>query len=157
VYWIIWLGILILCLVVQTVWGDILTIGEIKPDFLIVIIIFFAFRHSAYESGILGFIAGILQDSLSGVTLGVNAFTKLIVGLLASTIKKIYAENLITILMAIFVFTIIHSLLFFAIQSIFVITLGIPTMKRIPLIALYNTIIGILIYPITRKVKRGEK
>lgn len=156
-YWTIWLGILILCLVIQTVWGNILTIFEIKPDFLIVLIIFFAFRHSASQAGIIGFIAGILQDSLSGVTLGVNAFTKLIIGLIASSIKKVYAENLITISLSIFVFTIIHSLLFFAIQSIFVITIGIPTMNRILLIALYNAILGILIYPITRKVKRGEE
>lgn len=155
-YWIIWLGIVILCLVIQTVYGDILTIGNIKPDFLIVILIYFAFRHSASESGIMGFIAGILQDSLSGGALGVNTFTKLIIGLIASTIKKVYAENLITIPLSIFVFTIIHSLLFFGVQFIFVKTLELPTLNMILLLSLYNTVIGIVIFPLVRKVKTGE-
>jgi rod shape-determining protein MreD len=156
VYWIIWLGIVILCLVVQTVCGNILIIGGIKPDFLLIILIFFAFKHSAFESGIIGFIAGILQDSLSGITLGINAFTKLIIGLIASTIKKVYAENLISILLSIFVFTIIQSLLIFALQAIFVISLNISTMNRVLLIALYNTIVGLIIFPITRRIKIGE-
>lgn len=155
-YWVIWLGIVILCLVIQTVCGDILIIGGIKPDFLLIIIIFFAFKHSAFESVIIGFIGGILQDSLSGVPLGTNAFTKLIIGLIASGIKKVYPENLISMLLSIFVFTIIQSLLIFALQSIFVISLGISTMNRVLLIALYNTIIGLLIFRIVRKVKLGE-
>ncbi len=155
-YWVIWLGIVILCLVIQTVWCNILTIWGIKPDFLLVIIIFFSFKHPPFESGIIGFIAGILQDSLSGVTLGTNTVTKLIIGLIASIIKKVYAENLISILLSIFVFTLVQSLLIFALQSIFVISLGIPTMDRFLLMALYNTFIGILIFPITRKVKTGE-
>lgn len=156
-YWIIWLGIVILCLVVQTVYANILTIGGIKPDFLIVIIVYFSFRHSAAESGIIGFIAGILQDSLSECTLGVNAFTKSIIGLIASPIKKVYAENLIIIPLSIFVFTLIHSLLFFAVQSILVITIGIPTMNKILLLSLYNTVIGTLIFPLTRRIKTGEE
>lgn len=156
-YWIIWLGTVILCLVLQTVYADILTIGGIKPDSLIVIIVYFSFRHSTAESGIIGFIAGILQDSLSGGTfLGVNAFTKLMIGLIASTIKKVYAENLIIIPLSIFVFTIIHSLLFFAVQSIFVKTLEIPTMHKILLLSLYNSVIGLVVFPLTRRIKTGE-
>lgn len=153
-YWVIWLGIIILCLVVQTVCGNILTIFEIKPDFLLVIIIIFAFRHSSFESGTIGFIAGILQDSLSDITFGTNGLTKLIIGLMASTIKKVYAENLISILLSIFVFTLVHSLLVFALLSR---SLGISTMNRILLIALYNTIVGLLIFPIIRKTTAGEE
>ncbi|MEW6096349.1 MAG: rod shape-determining protein MreD [bacterium] len=157
-YWAIWVGIVILCLVLQTVYGNIVTICGIKPDFLLVIIIFFAFRRSTFESGIIGFIAGILQDSLSGDILGINAFTKLIMGLIASTIKKMYAENLISILLSIFVLTLVQSLLIFALQSIFVKSVvEISTMNRILLIALYNTVIGILVFPIFHNAKRGEE
>lgn len=156
-YWVIWIGIVILCLVIQTVYGDILTIGGIKPDFLLVIIIFFAFRYSAFEAGIMGFIAGILQDSLSGLILGTNAFTKLIIGLIVSSIKKVYAENLISIIITIFVFTFLQSLLIFALQSIFVRPLEIST-NKIFLVALYNIAIGILFFPIFCKIKIiGEK
>lgn len=149
-YWVIWLGIIILSLVVQTVWGDILTIREIKPDLLLVIIIIFSFRHSTFESGLIGFIAGILQDSASGINFGINAFTKLIIGLITSNIKKVYAENLISISLSIFVWTLIQSLLIFALQSI-LITSGISTINRCFFIALYNTLLGIVVFPLIRK------
>lgn len=156
-YWAIWVGIIILCLVIQTVCGGILTICGIKPDLLLVIIIIFSFKHSIFKAGIAGFIAGILQDSLSGISLGTNAFTKLIVGLIASTIKKVYAENLLSILFSIFIFTIIQSLLIFALQSIFLVSSGISTMNRILFMAIYNTIVGLFIYPVISKVKTGEE
>jgi len=157
VYWVIWLGIGILCLVIQTVCSDILTIYGIKPNFLLVIIIFFAFRHSVFESGIMGFVLGILEDSLSGSTFGINGFTKLIIGLVVSTIKKVYTENLISILLSIFVFTVIQSLLIFVLQSICGISVDTPTMNRTILIAIYNTIIGIFIFSIAHKIELGEE
>ncbi|MFH1562112.1 MAG: rod shape-determining protein MreD [Nitrospirota bacterium] len=155
-YWVIWLGIIILSLVVQTVWGDILTVYEIRPDLLFVVIVIFSFKHSTFESGLIGFIAGILQDSSSGINFGINAFTKLIIGLITSNIKKVYAENLISISLSIFVFTLIQSLLIFALQSISIIS-GISTINRCLLVALYNTLLGILIFPLIRKVKTGYK
>ncbi|MDI6735738.1 MAG: rod shape-determining protein MreD [bacterium] len=153
-YWVIWLGIIILSLVVQTVCGNILTVYEIKPDLLLVIIIIFSFKHSTFESGLIGFIAGILQDSSSGINFGINAFTKLIIGLITSNIKKVYAENSISISLSIFVFTLIQSLLIFAFQST-ISMVGISTINRCLFIALYNTLLGILVFPIIRKVKTG--
>ncbi|MEW6618137.1 MAG: rod shape-determining protein MreD [bacterium] len=156
-YWVMWIGIIILCLVGQTVYADVLTICEIKPDLLLIIIIFFAFKHSSFEAGIIGFIAGILQDSLSGINQGINTFTKLIIGLSVSSIKKIHKENLISISLSIFIFTLIQNLLIFAIQSIFIISPGISSLNRVFFIAIYNTILGILIYPIIHKTKSGEE
>lgn len=65
-----------------------------KPDLLLVIMVFLALRGS-YESGTpLAWLLGLLKDVFSGLYLGLNAFTFLIIFLFIKSIAdRLYAES----------------------------------------------------------------
>ncbi len=155
-YWIIWIGIILLCLVLQTIFGNFLTIGRVKPDLLLIIIVFFAFRRERFQSGIFGFICGIAEDSLSGGMLGMNAFAKTIVGIATSIIKQTYAEKFISIMLSLFLFTIIHEILMLILKSIFTpITYNLLIITQTILIeSIYNMVLGGILFLLFNKIKR---
>ena len=65
-----------------------------KPDLLLVIMVFLALRGS-YEAGTpLAWLLGLLKDIFSGMYLGLNAFTFLIIFLLIKSVSdRLYAES----------------------------------------------------------------
>lgn len=149
-YWILWLGLIIFFLVIQTVFADVLSIEGVKPDILLIIIVFFAFKSSYVESGIVGFVSGLLQDGLSGCVSGVNAFSKIIVALLTNLIKRAYPAKLIPIGFSILIGTLINSIL----NSFFNKTTdGLISIKKIIIESLYNILIGSILFPLLSKLK----
>jgi rod shape-determining protein MreD len=154
-YWTIWGGIALLFLVFQTVFGNLLSIGKVKPDLILIVIIFFSFKKNQVESSILSFACGIAQDSLSGGMLGINAFIKTVIGLITSIIKKTYTENPVSIMVSLFLFTILQNFLIFLLKSIFEATSpSFFIMTRIaPFEAIYNMILGVLLFPLFKRIK----
>jgi rod shape-determining protein MreD len=155
-YWIIWIGIILLCLVGQTIFGNFLSIRGVKPDLLLIIVVFFAFRREQLPSGIFGFICGIAEDSLSGGMLGMNAFAKTIIGIATSIIKQTYAEKFISIMLSLFLFTIIHEVLMLILKSIFAsITPDLLIITQTILIeSIYNMVLGGVLFLLFNKIKR---
>ena len=156
-YWIIWIGTILLCLVLQTtIFGNFLDIGGIKPDLLLIVIVFFAFKREQLPSGIFGFICGIAEDSLSGGMLGMNAFAKTIVGIAISIIKQTYAEKFISIMLSLFLFTIIHEVLILILKFIFASTVFDPLIiiQTILIESIYNMVLGGVLFLLCNKIKR---
>ncbi|MDI6781135.1 MAG: rod shape-determining protein MreD [bacterium] len=156
-YWIIWIGTILLCLVLQTtIFGNFLNIGWVKPDLLLIVIVFFAFRREQLQSGIFGFICGIAEDSLSGGMLGMNAFAKTIVGIATAIIKQTYAEKFISIMLSLFLFTIIHEILILILKSIFAsIAPDLLFIAQTILIeSIYNMVLGGILFLLFNKMNR---
>jgi len=158
-YWIIWTGIILLCLVLQTtIIGNFLGIGMAKPDLLLIAIVFFSFRKEQLQSGIFSFICGIVEDSVSGIPdmLGMNAFAKTIIGLIASLIKRTYAENFLSIMLSLFLFTIIQDILVIILKSIFAYKAFalLIIIRTILLGAIYNMVLGGILFLLIGKIKR---
>lgn len=65
-----------------------------KPDLLLIIMVFLALRGS-YEAGTpLAWLLGLLKDIFSGMYLGLNAFTFLIIFLFIKSVSdRLYAES----------------------------------------------------------------
>ncbi|MBU1753727.1 rod shape-determining protein MreD [bacterium] len=156
-YWVSWIGIILLCLVLQTtIFGNFLCIGGIKPDLLLIVIVFFAFRREQLQSGIFGFICGIAEDSLSGGMLGMNAFVKTIIGMVTSIIKQTYAEKFISIMLSIFLFTIVQEVLMLILKSIFATIVPdlLIVVKTIFIESIYNMMLGGVLFLLFNKIKR---
>jgi rod shape-determining protein MreD len=76
-YLILALLIFLLC---QLVVADRIAIGRVAPDFLILVVAFFALHRRAVKGSVFGFVVGLLQDLSNPAFLGLNALTKSILG-----------------------------------------------------------------------------
>lgn len=73
-----------------------LRIGEIAPDFMIMIIVSFALLRGSKEGSIIGLAAGFLNDISFGVVVGPTAIIYAIIGYMCGKFNKnFYRENFI--------------------------------------------------------------
>jgi rod shape-determining protein MreD len=73
------LGVLVF-LLMQVVLADRIAIGPIAPDFLVLVVAFFALYRGAVQGAVFGFAFGFLQDLSNPAFLGLNALVKSILG-----------------------------------------------------------------------------
>jgi len=67
-------------LLMQVVLADRIALGPISPDFMVLVVAFFALYRGAVQAAIFGFAIGFLQDLSNPELLGLNALTKSILG-----------------------------------------------------------------------------
>ena len=72
--------VLVVFFLLQAVFSDALTFGQIGPDFPLLIVAYFAIFRGAIAGSIFGFVAGLFQDLFNPSFLGLNALTKTLVG-----------------------------------------------------------------------------
>jgi rod shape-determining protein MreD len=85
---------ILLFLLMQLVVADRIAIGPVAPDFLILIVAFFALYQGAVRGSVFGFLIGFLQDLTNPGLLGLNALTKSIMGFAVGKVgKKTFPEN----------------------------------------------------------------
>lgn len=92
------LGLILLALFLQiTVLNEIMLLG-VKPDLLLMLVVFYAFLRGPREGGFLGFTAGLMADLAIGRYIGLNALSYLAVGCLVGLLEsKLYKESSIII------------------------------------------------------------
>jgi rod shape-determining protein MreD len=85
-----------LLLVVQSTWLEVISIYGVKPDISLIVIIYIAFKNPGLQGQTVGFASGLLQDSISMSPLGLNAFIKTSVALIANLLSgKFYIDWLL--------------------------------------------------------------
>lgn len=83
-------GIVIFVVVIlaQIFLAEYLDVGSIRPDFLLVLLIYYSARKGRINGILMGFVAGFAQDLTSSLTvLGANALSKSIVGFTTGTLN----------------------------------------------------------------------
>lgn len=80
--------------VLQVVVLPVYVISSFKPDLLLIIMVFLGLRGS-FESGTpLAWLLGLIKDSFSGLYLGLNAFSFLLIFfVIKSTSNRLYADS----------------------------------------------------------------
>lgn len=73
----------LLVMFITTVASNLLSIGGITPDLLVLVIVAFALEKGQLPAIIFGFVTGLLFDLISTDVLGSNALVKLLVGYIA--------------------------------------------------------------------------
>lgn len=85
------LGGLLIC---QTTVMDYLTVYGIKPDLVMLFVVFNGFLLGPKEGAFLGFAGGIIEDLFFGSYIGMNALAKMVTGYLAGICgNRLYKEN----------------------------------------------------------------
>ena len=128
---------------------------QVCPDLVLLIILGVAQQKRPAAGTISGFIGGMFQDNLSGALLGTGAFTKTLIGFLASkSIKKFYHERLLFQFAFAFVFTVFHELIFLSLKQLSEPALSLVKSLQTTVLpaAFYNTLLGPPIFWLVRRV-----
>jgi rod shape-determining protein MreD len=73
-----------------------ISIGAISPDFVLLIVVFFALYRGSIRGAIFGFVVGFLQDLGNPEMLGLNAMTKSMLGfLMGHAGTKTFPDNVL--------------------------------------------------------------
>jgi rod shape-determining protein MreD len=125
-----------------------LSIGEISPDFTLLLCAFIALYRGPVQGSIIGFIIGFIQDLFNPTLLGLNALTKTLVGFACGHVgQKAAPENVIFFAAIFFITALGHDivyLIFFTglhLGRFFVLlfTVAIPS-------AIYTALVGTVIH-----------
>jgi rod shape-determining protein MreD len=85
------------CAVIQTVLLHAATVGGIRPDLFLLLVFLISLRSGADAATLVGLLAGLYQDALSGAPLGLRAFTYSLLGFLVSRLSRdLYTEKPLT-------------------------------------------------------------
>lgn len=88
------LFLLLLSVLLQVSVLPVYLIGSFKPDFLLIIMVFLGLRVSFEAGTALSWLLGLVKDAFSGLYLGLNAFTFLLIFFaIKSTSARLYSDS----------------------------------------------------------------
>ncbi|MGB7605185.1 MAG: rod shape-determining protein MreD [Lutisporaceae bacterium] len=145
--------IVLLNIILEATLFQFLRIADVKPDFIIIMIIAYAILEGGAYSAVIGLASGLLIDILFGRVLGVNAFSYMITGyLFGQAHDNVFRDSILPPALFNFATVIIYQHLYFFLMymtgnllhegfSYMHILLGMIIPQ-----SLYNTILGAIMY-----------
>ncbi|MDH4100723.1 MAG: rod shape-determining protein MreD [Nitrospirota bacterium] len=143
---------------------DLSLMNYIRPDMALVAAYVAGFILAPLPASFLGFIAGALTDILSGAAVGINAFSKMLTGMLAASSKNfLFLNRALAHASMLFVLSSIDGLItsFFLIYFYDGYILTTATLRVVIMQALYTSLVGTIailtVDPFTalaRKIKK---
>ena len=150
-----WAFIFFVVIVVQSSFVQLIAIHDIRPDLLIIILIFYSFQCGQTKATVMGFFVGLVQDILTGGVLGaseralgLSSFTKSVSGFLSGfSSKKDRPRTAKSFIITLLVVTLVHNVLFYSLYTIGegMSSFDLAVYRIIPS-SLYTILIGILLY-----------
>ncbi|ABI68938.1 rod shape-determining protein MreD [Syntrophomonas wolfei] len=119
------------------------------PDLVLVFVVFFALINGARGGTIYGFLCGLLEDLYLGRFIGVNALSKAFTAYLVGHFQdRVFKENILVALIAVFFSTFINSLLVFFLALFTHDTFNVDMNIVVTVIyqSIYNTVLGVPLY-----------
>ncbi|MFH1783971.1 MAG: rod shape-determining protein MreD [bacterium] len=143
--------ILIITVIFQTTLASYLALFGVKPDMLLIIVVYLGFKRGPMFGQMGGFLSGFMEDMFTGNLIGINALSKTIIGNLTGHLKgQLAFENAVTQIVMIAVATACHVLVSFFAQVIF--TSYIPsilaTIRYTVIAFIYNGLLAVLVFAI---------
>ncbi len=143
--------LLFLAFVVDSTWGHEIAIRGIRPDFVLIMLIYGAMGSGAFAGTVLGFSVGLLEDfNGSPENLGLNAMCNTLVaygvGVAGNTL---YRDSLSTLLLTLLTASIVHSAVYWLVftrfqpaESVYLLaTVSLPTILYTITVALFLIIV----------------
>lgn len=97
------IGLIILAMLLQATVFSFLQVAGVKPDLILMLVIFNGFLRGSREGAFLGFLGGLAQDIFTGSYIGLNALTKMAAGYLAGLAEaRFYNESVIIVTLTTF-------------------------------------------------------
>jgi rod shape-determining protein MreD len=106
--------LVILAFLVQTTWIHQVSIFQIQPDLVVLVLVFIALRTGPFEATLLGFAIGLIKDAYAPPDLGLTALAKSIIGFAAGyTHSRIQVDNPQVQVVLIFVAVLVHEIIYY--------------------------------------------
>jgi len=98
-----------------------------KPDFLLLLVIFWSWRRGGREGTVVGFVAGLLMDLFFSPLLGLYSFSFALIGFLIGEVReRVYRENILIFLIVIAAVSLLSRIITSAWLGIFGISSFLP-------------------------------
>jgi len=130
-----------------------------QPNLIVIFVIYLGLKLPHRFAGVAAFCLGLLQDSFSGIYLGLHAFSYLcIYTLLSQLADRLYTDNRALFVLVVFVGTILSALLNLLMLTIFSASQGVYASLLPALIpqALVNALIASLFFGVRLPVEEAR-
>lgn len=147
-YYLVLVALTLLGLVLQATFFTGFTIAGVKPDLVLILVVFNSLFQGHKEGTLAGFFLGLFEDLYLGRFLGMNALAKGLTSLVSGWLAaRTFRENLLVPVLAIFLGTVFNQFVFFVFGNFlgFNWTWGMFLRKSWPM-AVYNTCLVPLMY-----------
>ncbi len=102
----------------DTIFNDLSVAGG-KPDFMLIMVVFFAIFNGPLKGGCLGLAMGFLEDLLAGRFIGVNALCKGIIGwIIGHSERRLYKNNFFVPIVCLIVGTIANAFIYYVLSKL---------------------------------------
>ena len=113
-----WSLIFILGIILQSTLISLLSIEDIKPDLIIILLVIYGLQFGQISTTIAGFGIGLFQDFLISGVIGISSLSKSIAGFIAGTIGKKKRKNSLQLfVLVLFCITLIHDVIFYTLYK----------------------------------------
>ena len=145
--------IFLVVLILQHSFANFMAIYGVKPNFIVIYIVFLSIKFGRLFGCIAGFFMGIIEDSFLTILFGLNAFCKSFVGFIADNVPAgLIGNNLLDIGFLLVLASLVHNFLYNWIYSFGADVSAIFLLFRFALPgALYTALIGMIITAIFPK------
>ena len=91
-----------------------LSVAGGKPDFVLILVVFFAFFRGSVQGGLMGVALGLLEDLMTGRFIGINAICKGLLGYLVGVSERnLYKNNFFVPIAAILAATFLNTVFYY--------------------------------------------
>ena len=106
--------LLVLAFILQTTWVHIFEVSGLKPDLVILVLLYIALAAGSFEAIILGFWIGFIQDIDMPDNLGLNALVNSILGFSVGWGRtRITADSVPVQIVLVFAAVLVHDLIYY--------------------------------------------
>ncbi len=110
--------LILLALLLQTTWVDTIAVVGIKPDIVLLVLVYIGITEGQIEGTIFGFASGFLLDVYDPGAMGINSLCNSLVGFLVGYSHiGVVAEDFRVQTLLFFVATLFHDLIYFALYT----------------------------------------
>ncbi len=94
-----------------------LSVAGGKPDFVLILVVFFAIFRGSVQGGLMGVALGLLEDLMTGRFIGINAICKGLLGYLVGVSERnLYKNNFFVPIAAILAATFLNTVFYYLVS-----------------------------------------
>lgn len=131
---------LAVALFLQVTLLNFISVFGVKPDLILIIVVFNAFLKGSREGALIGFLGGLFEDLAIGSYIGMNALSAMAVGYLVGLSEsKLYKDSSLMVVFLVWLSSFVAQLLNYILLSIMEVYIN-------PGVALFNVIVPTATY-----------
>ena len=152
------IGLLLLAFIIQSTVVEHIAIRGIKPDFILIILIYVSLRSGSMIGVILGFSIGLLQDFYGPpANLGLNALCKSLLGFSVGIGKEgLYKDSMLVLMLTLVISYITHDIIYHIIDARFTLDAVVSWFVGVSLPSVFYTVVLSLLLIYVFAYRRGQ-